>query len=292
MSSTPKAMQILTLLENSLNALLQRLFPLWYATACAKEIQLTPIGNINPPSYLSHRWLSLAAVVQNIQQNLAGQEGDWQRLSQTLNKLITEREYSRALSILLIDGVEQCSFSQEHPSLISFAQQNCQDSLIGSAEDFDLKIHQAFSDVNKPHRVVYREWDGRYYWLNPEPPNLLASLQWYAQEKQRDGTFRATINVESLNGKALEQLRHHWWMVLLDRDSAQTLHQLLQQAKAPVLFADFEWRRHDVAFLLARKQDPRLNKFFLALLNRRSTQEVLDFGSYLSRRHYPFHSAP
>lgn len=278
-------------LESYLNAALQKLFPFWYAKAAAREIRLQPLGNLNPYSFLSHRWLSLPVVLESIKKSLAEQEGEWQKLVQLLDKLVREQEYTRALSILSIDGVEQCAHTQDYPSLLSYGEDNCRDLSIDSAEDFDLKIYQAFPEENKPHRVVYREWDGRYYWINPIEPKLLAALQIYAQNKQRDGTFRATINVESLNTQALEKLRKNWWLMLLRREHAQTLSDLMESAGLAVALANFEWRRDDLAFLIAHKTDPKANRILLNLLDGRSTQEVLEFGSFLSRKHYPFRAS-
>src|SRR5690606_39510443 len=89
------------------------------------------------------------------------------------------------------------------------------------------RLHEAFPEANKPHRVVYREWDGRYYWINPEERDLLAALQRYAHQHQRDTAISATISVESLNSKVLDHIRNDWWLLLLKRDSAYLLHNLM-----------------------------------------------------------------
>ncbi len=291
MPSSPKTTELFARFEHFLNAILQKIFPNWYAKAAAREIKLYPIGNLNPYSFLSHRWLSLPVVLESIKKSLSEQEDDWSKLTQILDKLVREQEYTRALSILSIDGVEQCAHVQDYPSLLSYGEDNSKEVSIESAEDFDLKIYQAFPEENKPHRVVYREWDGRYYWINPVEPKLLAALQIYAQNKQRDGVFRATIHVESLNTQALERLRQNWWLVLLRREQAQTMHDLMKHAGLSVALANFEWRRDDLAFLVARKTDPKTNRILLNLLDGRSTQEVLEFGSFLSRKHYPFRAS-
>jgi hypothetical protein len=79
---TPQAFDI----ESFFNNLIQRLFPVWYATQAAREISLAPLGTINPNSFLSHRWLSLQAVVQSLRESLQPQGNDWQALIDLLKK--------------------------------------------------------------------------------------------------------------------------------------------------------------------------------------------------------------
>lgn len=279
---------ILTELETFLNNLLQRLFPVWYATQTAREIQLDTIGILNPNSFLSHRWLSLHSVLQGLQQSLQTQGSDWLELQELLSKLLTEKEYARRLSIKAIDGVEQSQHEQDWPNLLSYAEHNSTGIVIETAEDFDTRLHEAFPASQQPHRVVYREWDGRYYWINPEEPVVLGALQLYAQQHQRDISFNATINVESLNSKVLDRIRNDWWLLLLKRDSAYLMYDLMSRGELPVALGEFEWRRSDLVFLVARKNNRRINRIFLNLLNNRSTQEVLEFGRFLSRQHFPF----
>lgn len=277
-----------TELETFLNNLLQRLFPVWYATQAAREIQLEALGSLNPPSFLSHRWLSLHAVVQGLQQSLQAQGSDWLELQELLSKLLVEKEYPRRLSITAIHGVEQSQHDQDWPNLLAYAEQLPEERLIDSAEDFDTRLHEAFPEANKPHRVVYREWDGRYYWINPDEPDQLAALQRYAHEHQRDTAINATISVESLNSKVLDRIRNDWWLLLLKRDSAYLLHNLMSQGNLPVALGEFEWRRSDLVFLIARKSNRSINRIILNLLNNHPSQEALEFGRFLSRQHFPF----
>lgn len=279
---------LLNELERMLNGLLQRLFPVWYAGQAAQEMTLEPMGILNPNSFLCHRWLSLHAVVQGLQQSLHAQSGDWQELQTLLDKLLTEKEYPRRLSISAIDGVEQSEHEQDWPNLLSYAEHNAADISLSTVEEFDTCLHEAFPDSEKPHRIVYREWDGRYYWINPREPQQLAALQLFTHQRQHDASISASINVESLNSRALDQLREQWWLLLMKRDSAYLLHDLMTQGNLPVAMGEFEWRRSDLVFLVARKNNRHINRIFLNLLNHRSSQEVLEFGGFLSRQHFPF----
>lgn len=281
-------MQFLTELENYLNSLVQKLFPVWYITQAARELQLQPIGILNPSSFLSHRWMSLHSVLQSLDQSLTNQDGDWKELQELLGKLLVEKEYPRRLSITAINGVEQSQHIDDWPSLLAYAENNPNELVIEGAEDFDAKLHEAFPNENKPHRVVYREWDGRYYWINPTEPDLLAALQMYAQENDRDASISALINVESINSSALDRIRNDWWLLIVAAEQANYIHRLAQDAQLPIAKANFEWRRDDLHVLVARKNDPRINKIFLSLINKRSTQDVLEFGGWLSRHHFPF----
>lgn len=280
---------LLTELETLLNNLLQRLFPVWYATQAAAEMQLEPLGSLNPPSFLSHRWLSLQAVLQGLQQSLQAQGSDWLALQELLGKLLVEQEYPQRLSISAINGVEQSQHEQDWPNLLAYAEQLPEERLIESAEDFDTCLHEAFPSASQPQRVVYREWDGRYYWINEDEPDQLAALQRYAHEHQREATIKATVSVESLNSNVLDRIRSDWWLLVLKRDSAYLLHNLMSQGNLPVALGEFEWRRSDLVFLIGRKNNRSSNRIFLNLLNNHSSQEVLEFGRFLSRQHFPFH---
>ncbi len=283
-----KSASLLTELETLLNSLLQRLFPVWYATQTAREISLETIGILNPNSFLCHRWLSLHSVIQGLQNSLQAHNSDWLELQDLLGKLLVEKEYPRRLSITAIDGVEQSQHEQDWPNLLSYAEHNSTGIVIETAEDFDTRLHETFPADQQPHRVIYREWDGRYYWINPDEPVLFGALQLYAQQHQLDRSFNATINVESLNTKVLDRIRQDWWLLLLKRDSAYQMYDLMSRGNLPVALGEFEWRRSDLVFLVARKNNRHINRIFLNLLNNRSSQEVLEFGRFLSRQHFPF----
>ncbi|WP_430461610.1 hypothetical protein ACQUQU_02185 [Thalassolituus sp. LLYu03] len=283
-NDTPKLLDI----ETFLNNLLQRLFPVWYAQQAAREAQLLPLGVLNPNSFLSHRWMSLPAIVRALSESLAAHGNDWQALIELLEKLVTEKEYQRPLSISAIDGLEQSSHEQDWPNLLSWAEHAGKDIPHESADDFDAALHRAFPDSNKPHRVVYREWDGRYYWLNKEEPTDLAAALLFAHQKQRSASVNALINVETVNTKVLDRIRADYWLLLLQRESAYPVFDLIARAGLPATLAEFEWRRSDLVFLIARKNNRKLNQIILNLMNNRSTQQILEFGRYLSRQNFPF----
>lgn len=276
-------------IENYINLLVLRFFPAWYTTQVARNIELSPLGKLNPVSYLSRNWLSINATIQGLSQSLPA-EPQWQPLNNILSKLISEHEYTRRFTMMSINGIENHSDDKDWPTLIAYAQENAQDIAIHSAEEFEALTEQAFPEKNKPHHLTYREWDGRCYWSNPEAPDKLAALQLYGHEHTRDAQVHAKIKVESINSKALDSLRNHWWLLLLNREDALRIMALVDQTKLPIVLADFEWRRNDLAFLVARKDNRRVNQIFLNLLHNRSTKEVLEFGSYLSRNYHPFHN--
>lgn len=291
MDNPKQGVTLLTELETFLNNLIQRIFPVWYATHAAREIQTQPMGQLNPTSFLSHRWMSLHSVLQSLNSSLESQGDDWKELITVLEKLLVENEYPRRLSISSIHGVEQSRFDEEWPNLKAYAAQCGRDTELPDFAAFLKAVKRAFPERQAdeaPHRVVYREWDGRYYYINQEEPYDLAAAQLYAEQHQCDSSVNVTINVESINSKALDKLRHEYWLLLLKRDSAYWLHDLIARANLPVAIAEFEWRRSDLSFLVGRKSDRRINRIFLNLLSNRSSQEVLDFGSYIARQHFPF----
>lgn len=275
-------------LETLLNNLLQRLFPVWYARQAVREMHLQPLGVLNPNSFLSHRWMSLHAIVKAMTESLSSQGEDWQALVTLLSKLIIEKEYTRPLSITALDGLEQSALENDWPNLQSWAEHVGKNLPHETAEDFDQQAKLAFPDANKPHRVVYREWDGRYYWINPDNTEPLAAALIYAQQKQRSINFNATINVESIHDKALDNIRADYWLILLTRESAYPVYDLISRAELPAVLCEFEWRRSDLVFLVARKNNRKLNQIVLNLLDNRSHQQILEFGRFLARQNFPF----
>jgi len=282
--NTPAATDI----ETFLNSLIQRLFPAWYANQAVKEAQLGQIGILNPNSYLSHRWLSLHSVITSVSQSLADSGEEWGSLRNMLEKLISEREFKRSLSISAIDGLESSAHEEDWPNLYSWAEHAGKNISHDTAEEFEELKNKAFPPEDKPHKMVYREWDGRYYWINKGDVSAFAAMLLHAREKHRDATVGALINVESINTKALDQIRNDYWMLLLTRDSAAAVNELLSVAQLPAVMADFEWRRSDLAFLIARKNNRKLNQILLNLLNNRSAQQVIEFGRWISHHHHPF----
>lgn len=274
--------------EAMLNNLLQRLFPAWYASHAVKEMALTPIGTLNPNSYLSHRWLSLHSVIKSVQTSLASGGEQWQALNQLLEKLIVENQYPRPLSISAIVGVELSEADEDWPALLYYAEQYCDDVPWQSAVEFDHNLSQSFPDDDKPFNVVYREWDGRYYWQNKEEPRHFAAALRYVHHTGRDASISALINVESLHQATFDRIRHDYWLLVMNRDNGYQLADLLSRANLDNLLCEFEWRRSDLILLVAPKNNKAINQILLNLQNNRSTQQITDFGRFLSRYHRPF----
>lgn len=279
-------------IEAFLNSLIQRLFPAWYANQAVREMPLHDMGSLNPNSFLSHRWLSMHSVIQAMQGSLENAGPDWQELHQLLGKLIVEKDYQRHLSVSVIHGVEYSTHEEEFPNILSYAEHALQQQQWQqewqTTEQFEHHLLQAFPQQDIPHRMVYREWDGRYYWLNKEEPVHLAAVLMHCQHKQRDARISASINVESLHLPTLDAIRSKYWLILMQRDDAYQVLQLLDQAGFGVIPCEFEWRRSDLLILAGRKSNRKLNNILLSLQNNRSSQQVTDLGRYLSRHYYPF----
>jgi len=285
--STPQESKSGFDIEEFLNLIFQRLFPRWYARQAAKEIKLPDLGDINPPSFLSHRWLSLVSTHEAIIESLKGSES-WKPLCDHLSTLITEAEYKRNLSITAIHGIQSSQCDDELPDLISYAQQQSDDIPHESAEDFDNNIHHAFPDAERPFHVCYREWDGRYYLMNKSEPTYFGALRLQCASKHRDFSLQSVIHVESVHGRTLDRIRAGYWLLLLKRESAYQLFQLMKNAKLPCEIAEFEWRRSDLVFFIARKNNQTINQILLTLMGNHNSQQVIDWGRFLSRSRFPF----
>lgn len=274
-------------LEAWLNRLLQRLFPVWYATQAVRDLPLEAMGPLNPSSHLRHHWLSLNDAIHAAQTSLADAGEDWQALHQLLSQLLVEQEVKRSWLISAIQGVDQGDSSQEWPSLLSYAESCCYNQQWQTNEDFEHLVAQAFPPSEAPHRLVYREWDGRCYWLNQGHSDELALAQLHANHKQRDKHISALMLIEQVNPSALEKLRQDYWMLLMTRRRAYQVLDLLLQANLPAVLAEFEPRRSDLVLLIAGKSDKAINKILLSLIHNRSTLQIMDFGRLVGRQNFP-----
>lgn len=277
-------------LEQFINLIAQRLFPRWYARHAVKEIELPAIEEINPKSYLCHRWLSLINVHQAAADSLISSGKQWHSLAELLKKLSIEHEYPRSLSISAINGVKVSQCEEDFPDLLSYGAEQANQIPQETDNEFERNITLAFPQAKQPFHVCYREWDGRYYYLNEDEPRHLAALLIQCKQQQRDHNLACNIHVESIQGRMLDRLRAGFWMLLMKRENAYQLFQLLKQAKFECEIAEFEWRRSDLVFFIARKNDPGLNDIVLNLLSNHNSTQVIDWGRFLSRSHFPFHN--
>lgn len=273
--------------EGWFNRLLQRLFPVWYASQAVQEMPLDALGPLNPSSHLCRNWLSLNQTIIAAQTSLADAGQDWQALHQLLGQLLIEQEAKRSWLISAIQGVEVGDDSEDWASLIAYAESRCDDKEWQSNEDFERLVSEAFPKNSSPCCLVYREWDGRCYWVNQGHSDELALAQLHAQQKQRDKQIQALITVEQIHQPSLEKLRQHYWMLVLTRQKAYQVLDLLLQADLPAIVAEFEPRRSDLVMLTAKKNNKSINKILLRLLNNRSIQHIIDFGRLVGRQHFP-----
>jgi hypothetical protein len=277
-------------LEQFINLIAQRMFPRWYARHAVKEIELPTIEDINPKSYLCHRWLSLINVHEAAAESLASSHQQWHSLAELLKKLNSENEYPRSLSIRAIHGVKVSQCEEDFHDLISYGAQQANQIPQDTDNEFNCNITLAFPEAKQPFHVYYREWDGRYYYLNEDEPRHLAALLMQCKKQQRDYNITCTIHVESIHGRMLDRLRLGFWMLLMKRENAYQLYQLFKQANFECEIAEFEWRRSDLVFFIARKNDRALNDIILNLLSNHNSTQVVDWGRFLSRSRFPFHN--
>jgi hypothetical protein len=277
-------------LEQFINLLAQKLFPRWYARHAVKEIELAEIEGINPESYLCHRWLSIISVHEAAAESLLSTQQKWHPLADLLKKTVIENEYPRKLSITAIKGVKSSQCDEDYPDLLSYAKQQADQIPHETEEDFKNNIEQAFTSQEGPIHVCYREWDGRYYLMNEEEPRHLGALLLQCDSKQKDHNLACNIHVESIQGRNLDRIRAGYWMLLMKREDAYQLYQLLKPAKLSCEIAEFEWRRSDLVFFIATKTHPVMNQILLTLLSKHNSNQVIDWGRFLSRSNFPFHN--
>lgn len=277
-------------LEKIINVIVQRLFPRWYARQAAKEMVFPAIGDINPHSYLCHRWLSLTSAHKAASDSLLSSNQQWHSLADLLQKMVIENEYPRSLSISALDGVKVSECDSDYHNLISYGLEQANQIPQETDNEYNRNITLAFPERKKPFYVCYREWDGRYFFINDDEPRHLAALLIQGNKQQRDYHLDCNINVESVQGRLLGRLRSGFWMLLMKREFAYQLYQLVDQARLDCEIAEFEWRRSDLVFFIARKNEKALNDIILNLLSNHSSKQILDWGQSLNNAHFPFQS--
>jgi hypothetical protein len=277
-------------LEKFINLIVQKLFPRWYARQAVKEMVLPVIGNINPHSYLCHRWLSLTSAHKAASDSLLNSNQQWHSLADLLQKMVIENEYSRSLPISALDGIKVSECDLDYPSLISYGLEQANQIPQETDNEYNRNITLAFPEKKKPFYVCYREWDGRYFFINDDEPRHLAALLIQSKKQKRDYSLDCYINVESVQGRMLDRLRSGFWMLLMKREFAYQLYQLVDQARFDCEIAEFEWRRSDLVFFIARKNEKALNEIILNLLSNNTSKQILDWGQSLKNSHFPFQS--
>lgn len=277
-------------LELFFNRLLQRLFPAWYAVQAAKELPLETMGPINPNSFTSRRWLSVEQALDACQSTLRDAGDEWQPLHALLGQLRVVNEVRQTIALTDLNGIEYSQYNEDWPNLKAYAEHTVGDHAWESAEEFDQNVRTAFPNDQAPFTVRYREWDGRYVLVNDSDSRALSATLHHINHKQRDHKIKANLIVESINASALEKLQQQYWMVLMKREPAYQVLDLLQRANLNAISAEFETRRPDLVFLVARKQNNTINRVMLNLMNQRSSQQIQDFGRYLVNHHFPFKS--
>lgn len=277
-------------LELVINRLLQRLFPAWYAVQAAKELQLDTMGPINPNSFTSRRWLDVEQTVAACQSTLRDAGDEWQPLHALLGQLRVVNDVRQTIALSDLNGIEYSQYNDDWPNLMAYAEHTVGDQAWESAEEFDQNLRTAFPNDQAPFTVRYREWDGRYVLVNDSDSRALSATLHHIYNKQRDHKIKANLLVESINPNALEKLQQQYWMVLMKREPAYQVLDLLQRANLNAISAECEARRPDLVFLVARKQNKTINRVMLNLMDQRSSQQIQDFGRYLLNHHFPFKS--
>lgn len=275
-------------LETWFNLLLQRLFPVWYCVRYVTEMPMEMIGDINPRSFLSHRWLSVASVNQAAAESLAKAGDQWQDLATLLPKIAKSKSFKRYLSIKNVSAVESSTVDADYSNLFEYGEGESKDIANHHAEHFDQLSHELFNEPGKHYPFVYREWDGRYYYRNEDEPKKLAALLLHCRDRSRDLTVRAEIEIQYADLRTVEIMRSRYWMLLMKRDSAYQIAYLIRAAKIPCQLAEFEWRRSDLVFLVLKKTDYRTAQIVEALVKKHFPRSVIEWGRWLCTHQVPF----
>ena len=275
-------------IETWANLFLQKLFPVWYCVRYVSEMSVESIGDINPKSFLSHRWLSVSAVNTAAATSLEQAGDQWKDCSQLLKKIYKTKHYKRYLSMRNITAVESSVVDYDYQSILEYAENECKDIPKHHAEHFDQLSYEVFGDKGEHYPFAYREWDGRYYFCNKDEPRNFASLLMHCRDKGRDLTVKADIEIQYVDTRTVEIMRSRYWLLLINRESAYQIAYLIRASKIPCHIAEFEWRRSDLVFLVLKKTDYRTAQIVEALFRRHFPRGVIEWGRYLCTHSVPF----
>ncbi len=274
--------------ETWLNLFLQRLFPVWYCVRYVTEMPVEVLSEINPKSFLCHRWLSVADANKSASESLMQAGEEWHDCAQLLLKIYKTRTFKRYLSIRNVNAVESSTVDADHNTLLDYAEVECKDVPTFHAEHFDQLTHDLFGDQSKHYPFVYREWDGRYFYRNHDEPKEFAALLLHCHTKGRDFTVRADLEIQYADLRVVEVLRSRYWLLLMKREVAYQIAYLVRAGKIPCQLAEFEWRRSDLVFLVLKKNDYRTAQIVDALIQRHYPRGVIEWGRYLCTHQIPF----
>jgi len=274
--------------ETWFNLLLQRIFPVWYCVRYVTEMPMEILTEINPKSYLSHRWLSINDTHQAAAASLDHAGDQWQDCAQLLLKIYKTRTFKRYLSIRNITAVESSTVDTDYNNILEYAEAECKDIPTYHAEHFDQLSHELFGEQGKRYPFVYREWDGRYYYRNEGEPQKVGALLLHCREKSRDLNVKADVEIQYADLRAVEILRSRYWLLLMKREAAYQIAYLVRSAKIPCQLAEFEWRRSDLVFLVLKKNDYRTAQIVDAIVHRHFPRSVIEWGRYLCTHQVPF----
>jgi hypothetical protein len=275
-------------IETWANVLLQKLFPVWYCVRYVSEMPMEMIGDINPKSFLSHRWLSVSAVNTAAAKSLDEAGEQWKDCAQLLRKIYKTKRYKRYLSMRNVTAVESSVVDNDYQNIVEYAEGECKDIPKHHAEHFDQLSHDVFGDKSKHYPFGYREWDGRYYFCNEDEPKNFASMLMHCRDKGRDLTVKADIEIQHVDMRTVEIMRSRYWILLMKRESAYQIAYLVRASKIPCQLAEFEWRRSDLVFLVLKKTDYRTAQIVEALFHSHFPRGVIEWGRYLCTHTVPF----
>ncbi len=276
--------------ETWFNLLLQRLFPVWYCIRYVSEMPMELVGEINPKSFLSHRWLSMHDTHAAAAASLEHAGDQWHDCAQLLLKIYKTRTFNRYLSIRNVIAVESSTSEGDYNNIVEYAEAECKDIPTFHAEHFDQLSHEIFGEQGKQYPFVYRELDGRYYYKNEGEgePKKFAALLLHCNEKGRDLSVKAEIEIQYADLRTVEILRSRYWLLLMKREAAYQIAYLIRAAKIPCQLAEFEWRRSDLVFLVVKKTDYRTAQIVDAIVSRHFPRSVIEWGRYLCTHQVPF----
>ncbi len=276
-------------IETWANLFLQKLFPVWYCVRYVTEMPMEMIGDINPRSFLCHRWLSVQAVNTAAANSLEQAGSQWKDCAQLLRKIYKTKRYKRYLSMKNVTAVESSVIDYDYADIVEYSENECKDIPKHHAEHYDQLSAEVFlGDKTVHHPFAYREWDGRYYYCNKEEPRNFAALMQHCRDKGRDLTVKADIEIQFADIRTVEIMRSRYWMLLMKRESAYQIAYLIRAAKIPCQLAEFEWRRSDLVFLVLKKTDYRTAQIVEAMFRRHFPRGIIEWGRYLCTHQVPF----
>lgn len=276
---------LLQRLEQWVSYLIMRMAPVWYANQIIRAQPLNEYPTINPLTCRAEQWFDLQQSLKYSADSLFEGPSEWHTLARDISRLPQHKPLNRKISLLRLTGA--LNLPEKYANYTTLREISVSDNEVNNyetAEEFD----SAGASLPKNLPLIYREWDGRVLLASLSQTDELLPLMRYAAIHKRDLSLTAELTIESIKPEPLERIRTKYWWFLLHKDSAQALSQLFHQCGFQATYTGPIPNSPEHAFFYTTKSNTRINRLILTLMTQHRSNQLTEFGRYLSQHKHGF----